>query len=226
MSDTGTGIPPQELPHVFERFHRVEGARGRTYEGTGIGLALIQELVKLHGGTIAVESEVGKGSRFTVTIPLGTAHLPQTRIIPGERAVPSTAMRAEAFSSEACTWIARDRLSNPSDEPSSAPTEVLKTGRPQILLADDNADMRDHVIRVLGSGYDVTAVGDGLAALKAVRDHRHDLVISDVMMPGLDGFGLLDALRADSAVARDACHPAFGASRRGGAYRRDQRGCG
>ncbi|HLG98631.1 MAG TPA: ATP-binding protein [Bryobacteraceae bacterium] len=200
VSDTGTGIPPQELPHVFERFHRVEGARGRTYEGTGIGLALIQELVKFHGGTIAVESELGKGSRFTITIPLGTAHLPQARINAGERPAASTATRAEAFSSEAFTWIARDRLSNPSDESSSAPPAALKTGRPQILLADDNADMRDHVIRVLGSGYDVTAVGDGLAALKAIRDRRHDLVISDVMMPGLDGFGLLDALRADSQL--------------------------
>src|SRR5581483_11341461 len=80
VRDTGTGIPAAELPRLFERFHRVEGARGRSYEGTGIGLALVQELVKLHGGSIHVESQAGKGSLFHVRIPLGTAHLPAERI--------------------------------------------------------------------------------------------------------------------------------------------------
>jgi signal transduction histidine kinase len=76
VSDTGTGIPEGELSHLFERFHRVKGARGRSYEGSGIGLALVQELVKLHGGAVRVKSEVGKGSTFTVSIPTGSAHLP------------------------------------------------------------------------------------------------------------------------------------------------------
>ena len=76
VQDTGSGIPDEELPRLFERFHRVEGAKGRTHEGTGIGLALVQELVKIHGGTVRVESEVGRGSTFTVTIPAGKDHLP------------------------------------------------------------------------------------------------------------------------------------------------------
>ena len=80
MRDTGTGIPEAELPHLFERFHRVQGARGRSIEGSGIGLALVQELVKLHGGTVAVESTVGKGSAFTVDLPFGTRHLPTERL--------------------------------------------------------------------------------------------------------------------------------------------------
>ena len=177
--DSVTGIPAHELPHVFERFHRVEGAKGRTYEGTGIGLALIQELVKLHGGTIGVESPVAS-SIFTVTMTASGWRTCLRRITPGERPAVSTAMRAEAFSGEALTWIARDRLANPSDKSSSAQPLAQRAARPRILLADDNADMRDHVTRVLGSDYDVTAVGDGLAALKAIRDHRPDLMISDV----------------------------------------------
>ena len=93
VSDTGTGIPAGELPRLFERFHRVEGQQGRSHEGSGIGLALVQELVRLHGGTIAVESEVGRGTTFAVTLPFGSAHLPAERV--GGRARPApTATRA------------------------------------------------------------------------------------------------------------------------------------
>lgn len=81
VTDTGVGIPTEELPHMFERFHRVRGTAGRTIEGTGIGLSLVQELVKLHGGTISVTSTYGRGSTFRVSIPLGTTHLPQDRIV-------------------------------------------------------------------------------------------------------------------------------------------------
>ena len=79
VSDSGVGIPPEELPRVFERFHRIENTRSRTHEGSGIGLALVQELVKLHGGSIRVESTVGKGTTFTVSLPLGKDHLPAER---------------------------------------------------------------------------------------------------------------------------------------------------
>jgi hypothetical protein len=89
VTDTGSGIPEHEIPRLFDRFHRVEGARGRTHEGTGIGLALVQELAKLHGGTVRAESVCGKGSTFTVSIPLGTAHLPSVRLHT-ERTVCST----------------------------------------------------------------------------------------------------------------------------------------
>ena len=81
IGDTGTGIPHEELPYLFERFHRVKDARGRSIEGSGIGLALVQELVRLHGGTIHVESEVGTGSAFTISLPFGTGHLPADKIV-------------------------------------------------------------------------------------------------------------------------------------------------
>jgi len=80
VSDTGVGIPEEELPRVFERFHRVPSSRARTFEGTGIGLALVRELAKLHGGTVQVTSSLGRGSTFTVGIPLGKDHLPANRI--------------------------------------------------------------------------------------------------------------------------------------------------
>src|ERR1700689_3000283 len=104
VRDTGTGIPLEELPRLFERFHRVEGARGRTHEGTGIGLALVQELVKLHAGSVFVQSELGYGSTFTVHIPFGSAHLPRERI-GAASSEASTATRAEAYVDEALGWL-------------------------------------------------------------------------------------------------------------------------
>jgi PAS domain S-box-containing protein len=96
VRDTGVGIPEEHREQVFERFHRIESAYARTYEGTGIGLALVQELVKLHGGSVRVESAVGAGSTFTVTIPTGTDHLPAERIQTAQT-LASTTIRAEAL---------------------------------------------------------------------------------------------------------------------------------
>ena len=202
VRDTGTGIPPDELPHLFERFRRVEGARGRSYEGSGIGLALVQELVKLHGGEIAAESRLGAGSVFSVRIPLGFAHLPPGQL-GGTRAPISTEMRAQAYIDEALGWLNGDvpleppYPSSPDDLGLSAPAA---DGRDRVVLADDNPDMRDYVRRLLSQDYDVEAVADGFAALDAIRRRRPDVVLTDVMMPRLDGFELLSALRSDAQL--------------------------
>ena len=108
MRDTGIGIPASELPHIFERFHRVKQAKGRSYEGTGIGLSLIQELVRLHGGTIRVNSVVDRGTSFTVSILKGCAHLPSDRI-GTTRTLPSTAMQAAIYFEESLRWLAEAR---------------------------------------------------------------------------------------------------------------------
>jgi signal transduction histidine kinase len=201
VRDTGTGIPPDELPHLFERFHRVDGARGRSIEGSGIGLALVQELVRLHGGMIDVRSEIGRGSVFRVAIPFGTAHLPADRV--GQRAAPpATAVRAQAYIDEAMGWLS-DGVSVSAEMPSASEgpgdaAAVAGTDGQLVLLADDNDDMRQYVQRLLhAAGFRVTAVADGEQALAAARRLRPDLVLSDVMMPRLDGFGLLTALRGD-----------------------------
>jgi len=211
VSDTGVGIAEAELPRLFDRFHRVKGARSRSYEGTGIGLALVQELVAAHGGTIRVDSTVGAGTTFTVTARTGRAHLPAERI-GGARALAPPASRAIAYVQEALQWLpsGSDSAADPekarangdvdaglpafAGQPDPAPADQ---SRPRIIWADDNADMRDYVARLLGDQYQVTAVRDGAAALAAARADPPDLVLSDVMMPELDGFGLLRALRAD-----------------------------
>ncbi|HXS89859.1 MAG TPA: ATP-binding protein [Steroidobacteraceae bacterium] len=187
VSDTGTGIPPDELPRMFERFHRVENARGRSHEGSGIGLALVSELVKLHGGSIAVDSALGQGTTFLVRIPKGTAHLPAERLRASTASAAAASPRgAEAYVAEALEWL-------PDVPQTLAPRQDL----PRVLLADDNADLREYARRLLSEQYQVHVVADGQAAFEAARELRPDLIISDVMMPRLDGFGLIREVRAD-----------------------------
>ena len=192
VSDTGTGIPPGELPHLFERFHRIRGARARTQEGTGIGLALIQELVRLHGGTITVESELGRGTTFVVTLRTGTAHLP-AEWVSSTPSLAKTSVRADAYVNEAIGWCGE---ATAAAEGGAVPS--ADAGR--ILLADDNGDMRNYVARLLGERWTVEAVADGEAALEAARRRAPELVVADVMMPGRDGFALIDALRDHEAT--------------------------
>lgn len=187
VRDSGSGIPQDELAHVFDRFHRVTSTRGRTHEGTGIGLALVSELVKLHDGTISVTSELGRGTTFTVTIPVGAREL-ATVPAPDPRDIGAA---GTAFAAEAMRWL--------PDE-TSDPTPITSETRAKVLIADDNADMRDYLRRMVSARWDATAVANGREALTAIRERRPDLVITDVMMPELDGFGLVAALRADPAT--------------------------
>jgi signal transduction histidine kinase/DNA-binding response OmpR family regulator len=206
ISDTGIGVPKKELPRLFERFHRVEGARGRTQEGTGIGLALVQELVKIHQGTIHVTSEDGRGTTFTVTIPKGNSHLPQDRLW-AARGAASTAVRVDSFVEEAVRWLPDSGNGDggpkvPALNPSSLESVVPETwGRISegelVIVADDNADMRDYLRRLLQERYRVHTVTSGQEAVQAARELKADLILTDVMMPGLDGFGVLRALRND-----------------------------
>src|SRR5215469_6217505 len=207
VHDTGVGIPEEQRERVFERFHRIEGTHARTYEGTGIGLALVQELVKLHGGSVRVESAVGLGSTFTVKIPSGKKHLPEERI-QAAQTFASTKIRSEAYVEEAKQWLGEEsgalvNLAMLGKLPSlaSLPEHKSAEKRELIILADDNADMRQYLAHMLGDRYEVHAVADGGQALEATRQLRPALVLADVMMPRLDGFGLLRAIRDDSALA-------------------------
>ncbi|HEY1397130.1 ATP-binding protein [Roseateles sp.] len=209
VADTGVGIPADELPKVFERFHRVAGAEGRTHEGSGIGLALVQELVHLHGGRIEAASVHGEGALFRVRMPLGRDHLPQERIERIERAASTTGARA--YVEEALRWL-------PVPEPLPLPLHDVEPGRApsgawpaadqrfaatfgaRVIVADDNADMRAYLRDLLSPYYAVELAADGLQALEAARREAPDLLLSDVMMPRLDGLSLLKAIRADARL--------------------------
>ena len=204
VQDTGVGIAPEELPRLFERFYRIKGAASRTHEGTGIGLSLVRELVRLHGGEIRVESTVGEGSRFHVTVRSGTGHLPAERI-EADSATASIGLSTSAQVQEALRWVAElPARDGPSAGSPAAPRRDAAAGigpeapvRARILWAEDNADMREYVARLLGSEFDVVPASDGQMALERALADPPDLVLSDVMMPRLDGFGLLRAIRAD-----------------------------
>jgi signal transduction histidine kinase len=212
VRDTGTGIPAAEMPRLFERFHRVRGAVARTQEGTGIGLALVQELARLHGGRVRAESTIGRGSTFIVALPRGSAHLPADRI-GVSRALESTALGAIPYVEEALRWLpdapsprygvparsSQQRHPSPlrTSRLDSAPEGGEEATRTRILLADDNADMREYLRRLLSREWTVEAVADGASALAAAYTRPPDLVLTDIMMPGIDGLRLLQELRSD-----------------------------
>ncbi len=210
VEDTGAGIPEQELGHLFERFRRVENARRRTHEGSGIGLALVHELLAMHGGRITVQSQVGKGTSFTVMLPYGSRHLPQDLITTQNGvAVPGTSR--EAFVQEALSWLPALKITD--SLPHNTTPDVLDTTgalsalssetaeKARVLLVEDNHDMREYVCRLLSSRFDVVTAGNGRKALQEAKEHLPDLVLSDVMMPEMDGFQLLAALREDPSTA-------------------------
>lgn len=205
VEDTGVGIPASELPLVFERFHRVRSSRARTHEGTGIGLSLVQELVSLHGGTISIESDVGRGTLVTGTVPLGSDHLPADQL--GSPAtLTSTASGAEAFFEEALLWL----RSGKPELPEVTFVTTMPPPRPdfpsaeepaaRVLVVDDNADLLAYVSRLLSRHWTVETASDGLEALRVISQERPDLVVADVMMPRIDGLELLRTLRAEPAT--------------------------
>ncbi|KAH9813703.1 hypothetical protein DFH28DRAFT_1128359 [Melampsora americana] len=220
VSDTGVGIKLEELPKIFERFHRVEDSAQQA-EGTGIGLALVQDIIKLHRGTLEVESEVGRGSTFTATLLLGTAHLPSALLDYSpetelekinDRVVASNARRwmlgdIEPISSSlmtvspACSDSSSSRCSSDSLGAMNGESDLMSTSGSTILIADDNDDMRSFVRSVLSRYYNVAEASDGLEAYHWAKAHRPDLVVSDVMMPGLNGFELLKRLKTDPDTA-------------------------
>ncbi len=211
IKDTGSGMAAEELPRVFERFHRIENSKGRTYEGTGIGLAMIQELVKLHQGKIGVTSEPGTGSTFYVEIPFGTEHVPSADLS-GDATQGTPVVTAPAdtlgtsYIQEALGWLpqaqqAAEGLSSHYVAQAAAKTIINGDATPiRILLADDNSDMRGYLKRLMENYALVETCGDGEAAYQAICRERPDVVVSDVMMPVLDGFGLIEKVRNNEAI--------------------------
>jgi PAS domain S-box-containing protein len=197
VSDRGIGIPAAELDKIFERFHRVQNFGGRSQEGTGIGLALVQELVKVHGGTISVESKMGEGSAFTVTIPAGKNHLPESQITGDTISRLRSLRHADIYIEEAMKWLPASEKADDEDTTGFPASVSSAPGakKQKLLLADDNADMRAYLTRLLSDRYEVLSVNNGLAALQTAAEAKPDLVLSDVMMPEMDGFELVKRLK-------------------------------
>jgi PAS domain S-box-containing protein len=208
VSDTGVGISEDALPHLFERFFRVEGARGRSVEGAGIGLALVAELARMHGAAPQVRSRLGEGSSFSIELPYGDAHLPAAQV--DAQAQPAGAASATGWLDEVEGWLP---IESPADDaaPASQPLPLeadadstARAGgavRGGILLVDDNADMRAYLSRLLGREHEVRTATDGWQALQRIGERLPDLVLTDAMMARMDGFELLERLRADPATA-------------------------
>lgn len=209
VADTGTGIPEKEIPHLFERFRRIENARRRTHEGSGIGLALAHELVRMHGGKIDVKSVVDKGSAFTISIPFGTAHLPADAVRRAEDEIPAPSIARNAFVQEALSWLPGEAVTQEIGPASTAGLDAVEpppavsgdAAVGQVLLVDDNRDMREYVEKLLLGRFDVTTAENGRVALEKALANPPDIVLSDVMMPEMDGFQLLNALREQPATS-------------------------
>lgn len=200
VADTGIGIPRQELPNLFKRFHRVHGARSRTVEGSGIGLSIVHDLVWRMGGQLRVNSVEHRGTSFTIWMPFKSVRQTLEPVAAPAAIRPATRLALE-LADEAARWVSDAPAPTPAplDETFGAPGGQALRGV-RLLVADDNADLRDYLRRLLGAYWSVSVVADGVAALAAAREHRPDLILADVMMPGLDGFALLRAVRADEAL--------------------------
>ncbi|HUR74158.1 MAG TPA: SpoIIE family protein phosphatase, partial [Sporichthya sp.] len=203
VRDTGIGIDPADQEHLFERFRRVKGARSRSHEGSGIGLALVDELAALLGGGVSVESAVGVGSAFTVRVPVHGMRPgePPTEAEPG--------LDVRHYVDEAARWVGE---SGASDLAGALPAPA-GPDRPCVLVVEDNLDMRSYLASLLAGSYRVELAVDGADALRRIEQQLPDLVLTDVMMPNLDGFELVAALRGSP---RTAALPVIMVSARGG----------
>ena len=192
VTDTGVGIPKSEQPKIFQRFHRAENSKGRSFEGSGIGLALVQELIQLHGGEISFNSQVDHGTVFRVTIPLAP---PSNFLNTMYEQVPAAfqlTRNSQATVNEVAKWMT---VPKHTKQP-----EAINA--PHVLLVDDNVDLRNYILGILSSNYRVSLANDGLEALDIITNDLPDIVLTDVMMPRLDGFGLIKKLRSDAATSR------------------------
>ncbi len=194
VADTGIGIADADLPRVFDRFHRIEHAQGRSTEGSGIGLALVSELVALHGGDITVTSTPAVGSEFSVSVPLGRAHIDDDQIL--EPTALDTGIAVEPFLAESLGWMPHTNAADTdADHTASDGGPAAREPEGEVLVVDDNPDMRAYVARVLGRRFRVRVADSGSEALSAIDASPPDLVLSDVMMAGIDGFELLRRIR-------------------------------
>ena len=204
ISDTGIGIPEEKIPKIFDRFYQVDGSHTREQEGTGIGLSLTKELVELHKGKIEVESTEGKGTTFVIRIPLGKDHLKPEEICEPEKdegkAYPtggkvSFVPEPIMFPEEAGTGKLQIGLISETDRSAD------QAGKPLLLIVEDNADVRHYIRSNVNKEYRILEAIDGEDGWNKSIEHMPDVIVSDVMMPKMDGFRLCDKLKTDERTS-------------------------
>ena len=201
VADTGQGIREDQLPHLFERFRQADGSANRRHEGTGLGLSLVQELVSLHHGQIAVESVYGSGTTFRVGLPVGRQHLPDEQVVDHSiRAEPS---RATIELADIFTPMDAQRDGQPALVAKSSPSlETTDATASHILVVDDNSELRAYISSVLQrQGYQVRTAHNGAMALEMIATEQPHLILTDLMMPGMSGLELLQEIRQDNRLS-------------------------
>jgi signal transduction histidine kinase/DNA-binding response OmpR family regulator len=194
VKDTGIGIPPEKLPHIFDRFYQADDSYTREQEGSGIGLALTKELVELHHGEIQVTSEIGKGSTFTVRLPLRKEHLKPEEI-------EARGKEQGAIDQDAITPVIQPSIDPSIQAQATSDQRPATSDQPVLLIVEDNADVRDYICDYLEADYQIIEAIDGEDGLVKSIEKIPDLIISDVMMPKMDGYELCRKLKTDERTS-------------------------
>ncbi|CAN1210504.1 response regulator [Tumidithrix helvetica PCC 7403] len=221
VEDTGIGIRTDQIPFLFERFRQAEGSISRSYEGSGLGLSLVKELVELHSGEVIVDSIYGKGTKFTISLPIGDAHLPPKQVmhtpvdvqlsrtdvelagietdLDSEIDVESSIIAEENAQSTRMLLDASNKRRIEGDASENLTTE---TNINQILIVDDNADLRGYLRSILlQAGYQVISARNGSEGFHQAQKFKPDLIVTDLMMPQVSGLDLIRLIREDAMLA-------------------------
>lgn len=200
VQDEGIGIRKDQIPHLFERFRQADGSANRHYEGTGLGLSLVQELSQMHGGEVSVQSTYGTGTTFTISLPLGSAHLPAEQVV--EQILQTEKGRAAVELSDIeMASASADRVVSLPPEAEGSQRAIASFEGSQILVVDDNPDLRAYVSRVLQrKGYKVRTAEQGAEGLEMAASYKPDLIITDLMMPGVSGLEMIARIRTDEGL--------------------------
>jgi signal transduction histidine kinase len=193
VADTGCGIPQKDIEKVFERFHQVDGGKGGKIQGTGLGLALSKELMELHGGTMNARSAVGEGTTFRIELPTLEASDWEGSTAQDPNAEKKEVQTVSRLNSDATKFADIHK----SDLEDSSRLDTAPDDAPLLLVVEDNPDMRAFISQSLARRYRVVTAADGQLGLEAARRHRPDMIVSDVQMPNMDGFEMVENLRRD-----------------------------